>query len=222
MSNKKKLLFYLPSPPPHLFVKRWDQELFRKALRAISVLRTILPSTKVLIKLYINNESPVLLERIEDRILKIRGINVMIDSDLAELYGVTTKALNQAVKRNKDRFPRDFVFQLNKKEKVEVVTNCDHLSRLKFSAVLPYVFTEHGAIMAANILKSDHAAKISVYVVRAFIKLREMLLSHKVFAEKLKLIEQTVEKHDVVIHSLVSALRRSMEPGDPKKRKIGF
>jgi hypothetical protein len=81
----------------------------------------------------IKHESIILSESIEDRILRIRGINVMVDTDLAELYGVTTKALNQAVKRNKERFPQDFVFQLNKKEKIELVTNCDHLSRLNLS-----------------------------------------------------------------------------------------
>jgi phage regulator Rha-like protein len=135
------------------------------------------------------SESLINLESIEDRIIKARGMNVMIDADLAELYGVNTKALNQAVKRNKERFPSDFVFQLNKKEKIELVTNCDHLSRLKYSSTLPYAFTEHGALMVANVLKSDRAVKISVYVVRAFIKLREMLLSHKELAEKLKALE---------------------------------
>lgn len=162
-------------------------------------------------------------EGIEDRILRVRGINVMIDTDLAELYGVTTKALNQAVKRNKERFPQDFVFQLNKKEKIELVTNCDHLSRLKYSATLPYAFTEHGAIMAANVLKSDSAVRVSVYVVRAFIKLREMLLSNKEFSEKLKELEQKVEKHDKTIHLLVVTLGQLMKPTEIKdKRKIGF
>ena len=87
----------------------------------------------------IKHDSLILSESIEDRILRIQGTNVMVDTDLAELYGVTTKALNQAVKRNKERFPRDFVFQLNKKEKIELVTNCDHLSRLKYSSTLPFI-----------------------------------------------------------------------------------
>ncbi len=169
------------------------------------------------------DDSPILMESIENRILRIRGINALIDTDLAELYGVTTKALNQAVKRNKDRFPHDFVFQLNKKEKIEVVTNCDHLARLKYSPALPYAFTEHGAIMAANVLKSDRAVKVSVYVVRAFVKLREALLTQKEFAGKLRELEQKVEKHDVTIHYLVHAISRLMQPPDPQKtRKIGF
>jgi hypothetical protein len=179
--------------------------------------------TKKTIPQETGNDSLILLESIEDCILRIRGINVLLDTDLAALYGVTTKALNQAVKRNRERFPQDFVFQLNRKEKIEVVTNCDHLSRLKYSSTLPYAFTEHGAIMAANVLKSDRAVKVSVYVVRAFVKLREALLSNKEFAGKLRELEQKVEKHDATIQYLVLTIRRLMEPQAPQTtRKIGF
>ncbi|HXM47606.1 MAG TPA: ORF6N domain-containing protein [Pyrinomonadaceae bacterium] len=104
-------------------------------------------------------------ERIARLILSVRGNRVIVDADLAELYGVATKVLNQAVKRNRKRFPQDFMFRLSKMEKSEVVTNCDHLARLKFSPVLPYVFTEHGAIMLANVLNSGHAVETSVFVV---------------------------------------------------------
>ena len=136
---------------------------------------------------------------------------------------MTTKVLNQAVKRNKERFPQDFVFQLSKEEKIELVTNCDHLSRLKHSSTLPYAFTEHGAIMVANVLKSGRAVKVSVYVVRAFIKLREVLLSHKELAGKLRELEQKVGKHDVEIQYLFSAIRQLMQPRELKTmRKIGF
>ncbi|MFH0939747.1 MAG: ORF6N domain-containing protein [Planctomycetota bacterium] len=114
-------------------------------------------------------------QRIEKRIIFIRGQKIMLDADLAEIYGVFTKAFNQAVKRNIERFPPDFMFRLTDEEKIEVVTNCDHLARLKFSPVLPYAFTEHGAIMAANILNSKRAVEASMYVVRAFIRLREVL-----------------------------------------------
>jgi hypothetical protein len=100
--------------------------------------------------------------------LLIRGEKVIVDADLAEFYGVQTKVLNQAVKRNKDRFPEDFMFRLTKVEKVEPVTNCDHLEKLKFSPKTPQVFTEHGAIMAANVLNSTRAIEVSVYIVRAF------------------------------------------------------
>jgi len=99
--------------------------------------------------------------KIEQRILLIRGEKVIVDADLAEFYGVQTKVLNQAVKRNKDRFPEDFMFRLTKTEKDELVTNCDHLEKLKFSPTTPQVFTEHGAIMAANVLKSARAIKLA-------------------------------------------------------------
>ena len=121
---------------------------------------------------FINNPQPpnilciyktkpvVKVGKIQQRILLIRGEKVIVDADLAEFYGVPTKALNQAVRRNMDRFPADFMFQLNKNEKTEVVTNCDHLSKLKFSPVNPLVFTEHGALMAASILNSARAVDL--------------------------------------------------------------
>lgn len=118
-------------------------------------------------------DNPPPIERIENRILIIRGQKVMIDADLAELYGVPTKALNQAVKRNSERFPVDFMYQLTTEEKAEVVTNCDHLARLKFSRSLPFTFTEHGAIQAANVLGSPQAVEMGIYVVRAFVRLRK-------------------------------------------------
>ncbi len=102
------------------------------------------------------------LEAIERRILLVRGVRVMLDADLASLYGVRTKRLNEQVKRNRDRFPADFMFQLTAQEKAEVVANCDHLRRLKFSPVLPRAFTEHGAVMLANVLSSAVAADPSI------------------------------------------------------------
>ena len=110
-------------------------------------------------------------EEISRRILTVRGQRVMLDADIAELYGVTTTRLNEQVKRNRHRFPDDFMFRLNSVEKAEVVAKCDNLSRLKFSPVLPYVFTEHGAIMAASVLNSKRAVETSVYVVRAFVRM---------------------------------------------------
>jgi len=103
--------------------------------------------------------------KIQQRILLIRGEKVIVDADLAEFYGVPTKVLNQAVRRNMDRFPADFMFQLNKDEKLEVVTNCDHLNKLKYSPVNPLVFSEHGALMAASILNSARAVEISLFIV---------------------------------------------------------
>lgn len=161
-------------------------------------------------------------ERIESRILLIRGHKVMLDTDLAELYRVGTKRLNEQVKRNKNRFPADFMFQLTTKEKAGVVANCDHLRRLKFSPTLPYAFTEHGTIMVASVLNSPRAIEVSVYVVRAFIKLREMLGSHKKLALKLAELEKRIEANDDEITALFEAIRQLMEPPAKSEKRIGF
>ena len=163
--------------------------------------------------------SIVPVERIEHSILLIRGQKVMLDADLAELYGVLTKVLNQAVKRNKERFPVDFMFQLTKEEKDEVVTNCDHLKRLRFSPTLPHAFTEHGAIMLATILNSPVAVQASIQVVRAFVKLREILATHKDLARKLNEMEK---KYDAQFKVVFDAIRQLMTPPEPKRQRIGF
>ena len=161
-------------------------------------------------------------ERIESRILLIRGHKVMLDSDLAQLYGVTTKRLNEQVKRNRDRFPADFMFQLRAKEKKEVVANCDHLWRLKFSRALPFAFTEHGAIMAASVLNTPRAIEASVHVVRTFVKLREVLRTHKDLARKLGELEEQIQGHDREITALFQAIRQLMEPAHRSGKQIGF
>jgi hypothetical protein len=165
----------------------------------------------------------VLIEQIEPCILILRGQRVILDADLAVLYGVTTKRLNEQVKRNQDRFPADFLWQVSAEEKAEVVANCDHLAQLKFSRTLPYAFTEHGALMAASVLNTPRAIDISVYVVRAFVKLRQWLSTHKELAGRLAEVERKVGSHDAAIQSLVTAIRRLMEPppGPPRPR-IGF
>lgn len=169
------------------------------------------------------SKSLVPLEKIEQIILFIRGQKVIIDADLARLYGVSTKALNQAVRRNLDRFPEDFVFQLAPKELSELVTDCDRFRNLKHSMALPHAFTEHGAIMAANVLSSKRAVEASIYVVRAFVKLRQQLVSHTELALKLDLLEQKIATHDQAICSLFDAIRKLMTPPEPKKKQpIGF
>jgi hypothetical protein len=162
--------------------------------------------------------------QIEQRILLIRGQRVMLDADLADLYGTTTKRLNEQVKRNRGRFPEDFMFQLTKKEKAEVVAICDHLAKLKFSPVLPNAFTEHGAIMVASVLNTKRAIQVSVFVVRAFVKLREMLSTHKELAHKLAELERKLQNHDQSIRSLVVAIRQLMARPElePPKKRIGF
>jgi len=144
----------------------------------------------------------------------------MIDADLAALYGVPTKRLNEQVRRNAGRFPEDFCFQLSPAEKAEVVANCDHLARLKFSPSLPYVFAEHGAIMAANVLNSARAVKMSVHVVRAFVRLRELIASHK---ELVKRLDELEERYDEQFKVVFDAIRQLMAPPAEKpKRRIGF
>ena len=125
--------------------------------------------------------------------------------------------------RNKERFPSDFMFRLTKAQKSQVVTNCDHLAKLKFSPMLPHAFTEHGAIMAANVLNSPRAVEISVYVVRAFVKLRQMLATHKELARKLSQLERKLQTHDQQILTLVEAIKQLMAPPpEPKRKQIGF
>src|SRR5437764_919924 len=121
-------------------------------------------------------------ERIDGLILFIRGQKVMLDVDLATIYGVSTKRLNEQVNRNKGRFPREFRFQLTKDEKDEVVANCDRLRNLKFSPYLPYAFTEYGAVMLASVINTPIAIKANIQVVKAFVNLRLMLAEHKEFA----------------------------------------
>ncbi len=156
---------------------------------------------------------------VERKIYLIRVQKVMLDADLAALYGVLAKVLNQAVKRNKERFPVDFIFQLTKEEKDEVVTNCDHLKRLRFSPTLPYAFTEHGAIMLATILNSTVAVQASIQVVRVFVRLRQMLASNVVLARKLDALER---KYDAPFKVVFDAIRQLMTPPEPKHQKIGF
>ena len=167
----------------------------------------------------------VLTETIEHKILLIRGHAVLIDADFATLYGVTTKRLNEQIKRNKKRFPYDFMFQLTADEKYQVVANCDHLTNLKYSHTNPYVFTEHGAIMAANVLSTKHAIDISILVVRTFVKLRTMLTDDEELRHKLRKIEEKITDHDELIQNLARVIRQLISPSILKtknKHTIGF
>lgn len=167
-------------------------------------------------------KSPFLIEQVERKIYLIRGHKVMLGRDLAQLYGVSTKRLNEQVKRNRSRFPKDFMLRLTKREKHEVVAICDHLRHLKFSPTLPYVFTEHGALMLASVLNTQRAVEVSVFVVRAFVKLREKLSANKKVAQKLMELEQKIESHDTQIRSLFDAIRELMKPPQTPRRRIGF
>ena len=159
------------------------------------------------------------IEKIESKIYFIRGTKVMLDMDLAGLYAVKTKILNQAVKRNLKRFPKDFMFQLTKEEKEEVVTNCDHLSKLRFSPVLPYVFTEQGISMLSSVLNSERAIMVNIQIMRTFTKLREMIESNKDLKRK---IENMEKKYDGQFQIVFEAIKKLIEPEIKPKRKVGF
>jgi len=158
-------------------------------------------------------------EEISRRILTIRGQRVMLDADLAELYCVTTKRLNEQVKRNAKRFPEDFAFRLSAEEKSELVAHCDRFKRPKHSTVSPLAFTEHGTIMAASVLYSQMAVETSIYVVRAFIHMREALIDHRGLAARLDELER---KYDAQFRVVFDAIRALMEPPKPPRRRIGF
>ncbi len=159
------------------------------------------------------------VHRIERSILWIRKRRVMLDTDLAVLYGVPTKVLNQAVKRNPERFPPDFMFRLNRREKEKVVTDCDHLTRLRYSPSLPYAFTEHGAVMLASLLNSPTAIEVSLEVVRTFMRLREMLSSHVELARRLSELERD---HKQKLTQVFDILRELLELPAGKSKRIGF
>jgi len=161
-------------------------------------------------------------ETIEQRIFRIRRQKVMLDRDLAGLYGVATKVLNQAVKRNIKRFPEDFMFKLAQTEKDELVTICDRFKTLKHSTVTPYAFTEQGVAMLSSVLNSGRAIQVNIAIIRAFVKLRELLSTHKELAHKLTQLERKIEKHDEEIKLIFDAIRQLMSPPISKKKKIGF
>jgi len=163
-------------------------------------------------------------EVIAQRIVLIRGQKVMLDSDLAELYGVQTKALNQAVKRNIERFPADFMFRLSVKEvealnRSQIVTGSQKHRDPRFP---PFAFTEHGALMLGNALRSGRAVEISLTIVRTFVQLREMLSTHKELAAKVYALEQKIGSHDEAIAALFEAIKQLMTPPEKKRRGIGF
>ena len=181
--------------------------------------------------------SLIAVESVAQRILLIRGQKVMLDADLAELFGVSTKRFNEQVKRNLDRFPADFMFQLTEDEDESLRSQNATLNkyeslRSQFVTLktgrgqhrkyLPYVFTEHGAIMAATILNSPSAVEMSVFIVRAFVQLREMLSSNAELAAKLLELEHKVSGHDQAIAGLIDAIRQLMMPAAGKSRPIGF
>lgn len=162
----------------------------------------------------------VVVPRIERSILWIRRQRVMLDTDLADLYGVPTKVLNQAVKRNQERFPPDFMFRLTRREKEKVVTDCDHLARLKFSPALPCAFSEYGAIMLASVLNSQTAIEASLQIVRTFVRLREILSAH---AELSRRVDELEKRHGQQLTQVFAVLQEILEDAPtPDRQRIGF
>jgi phage regulator Rha-like protein len=165
----------------------------------------------------------VLAKRVDSKIRLIRGQRVILDAELAELYGVEVRQLNQQVKRNARRFPDDFVMQLTTEEAANlrsqnVISSSSHGGR----RYLPSAFTEHGAIMAASVLNSERADEMSIFVVRAFVRMREALAANQQIMSKLAELEHRVESHDGNIQELIEAIRELMEPPPAKNRRIGF
>jgi hypothetical protein len=172
--------------------------------------------------------APVPMERVAQSIIILRGQRVLLDHDLAAIYGVTTGRLNEAVRRNITRFPEDFMFQLTREEA--------EVSRSQFAILkggrgtnvkyLPFAFAEHGAIQAANVLRSTRAVEMGIYVVRAFVQLRDLLASNKELAKRVDELEKRIvrklDTHDQAITEIIKTIRHLMNPPEPKKRSIGF
>jgi len=170
------------------------------------------------------DERPTIVEidAIEPLILVIRGKRVILDADLARLYGTSTKRLNEQVRRNRDRFPEDFAFQISKMEKMELVAICDRFKKTKHSTALPLAFTEHGAIMAASVLNTTAAVQASVLVVRAFVRMKEMLAVRAAITSELESLKRRVDVHDVEIENLINVWQSLIEPTHHPARRIGF
>jgi len=161
---------------------------------------------------------------VESVIFSIRDRRVILDSDLAKLYGVTTTRLNEQVRRNPDRFPPDFMFSLSRQEFAALISQNATSKGRGGRRKLPIAFTEHGAIMAANVLNSGRAIEVGVYVVRAFVRLREMVATNKEVAARLDELDRKVAGHDETIRGLVQTIRQLMQspPPTPRRRSIGF
>lgn len=176
------------------------------------------------------NERGVDTTHISQAILVLRGQKVLLDTDLAVLYGIPTKRFNEQVKRNLNRFPSDFMFRLSEEEfddlRSHFATSNKKPTQRGGRRYLPYVFTEHGAIMAATILNSPIATEVAVYVVRAFVQLRETLTSHKELTKRLDELESKIERkiitHDEAIANILKTIRQLMAPPEKSKRSIGF
>jgi ORF6N domain len=170
-----------------------------------------------------NKEAIVLTKKVGSKILVLRNQKVILDTDLADLYGVSVKRLNEQVKRNPQRFPSDFLFSLTSDEYQDLRSqNATSSSNHGGRRYLPNAFTEHGAIMAASVLNSKRAVDMSIFVVRAFVQMREALLVNQKVVSKLSELEERLDEHDTELQELVEALRELMAPPPANNRRIGF
>jgi hypothetical protein len=169
------------------------------------------------------NTALVLAKKVDSKILFLRDQKVILDADLAELYGVSVKRLNEQVKRNISRFPSDFLFRLSRSEyenlRSQIATSSSNYGGRRY---LPHAFTEHGAIMAATVLNSKRAIEMSIFVVRSFVRMREALATNRQIEAKLAELERRLESHDGDIQQLIEAIRELMEPEPANPRRIGF
>ena len=162
------------------------------------------------------------IERIASAILMLRDQRVMLDYDLAVLYGVETRALKQAVRRNPDRFPNDFMFELSEQEIDTVVSQFVIPDRRRFGGAKPMAFTEQGIAMLSSVLNNERAIKVNIAIMRAFVKLRQVLDTNRELAQKFSELEQRVGKHDEEIAAILEAIRQLMAPPEKARREIGF
>jgi phage regulator Rha-like protein len=167
-------------------------------------------------------QSLIPIEHIEKSIYLIRGQKVMLDRDLAELYGVETRVLKQAVRRNKKRFPDDFMFELTKEENQSLRSQNVILKRGKHSKYLPFAFTEQGVAMLSTVLNSERAIEVNIEIMRVFVRLREMLGAHRELAAKMKELETRIQNHDEQIQAIFEAIRQLMNPPGQPRKPIGF
>jgi hypothetical protein len=169
-----------------------------------------------------NNIIPV--EAVTEKIFEIRGQKVMIGADLARLYGVPTKRLNESVKRNIQRFPEDLMFSISEKERDELVANCDRFTNMKHSSVMPHAFTETGVAMLSSVLNSEKAIQINLQIIRAFIRLRRMLIDHQALRLAIEGLERRVGKNERDIQIAIKAIQSILTPPVQQnpKRKMGF
>jgi phage regulator Rha-like protein len=166
--------------------------------------------------------SVVGLQRIENLIYLNRGQKVMLDADLAELYGVETRVLKQAVRRNRNRFPSDFMFELTNKENRSLRSQNVILERGRYSKYLPFAFTEQGVAMLSTVLNSERAIEVNIALMRVFVRLREMMATHKELSLKLRELESRIQDHDEQIVAIFGAIRQLMTSSEPPRKKIGF